>query len=176
MSERIKIPYRGYEITLSDNSGEWRCWDLGVENVDITKVKAAIDRIALKERKKEAVKALMLGWNGRVEEVTIIDYNGPIKDRKDGALTGEKVVVDHSVWVMKPGAYGKGMGRNKEKLSQIIRPGPHTDGLIAEIAEQEALEKAAREKAHQLRKRLPRLGVEDIAGLIKLSEEGETEA
>lgn len=45
--QKIEIQYQGYAISFGHNSGLWSCRELGLENIDISKVKAGLSTSGL---------------------------------------------------------------------------------------------------------------------------------
>lgn len=78
---RITTEYRGYRIIWSDNADEWVSYDAGkgISNPSLAKMKAAIDRIHLSERKAAALRVFEISEHGSETktESLIVEYLGP---------------------------------------------------------------------------------------------------
>lgn len=172
--QKIAIQYRGFEITFSENAGTWRCWDLDIENVDISKVKAKIDHTALKLRKENSFDCLYLGHEDELIPAKIIEYLGEVKEKGPPFGTGPLVHKGYLVAAMRPGySVSDRPSRQKDRLKSFVRPGPTADAIQAEIRAERETIKRAQERILELRGRYPRVTIEDIATLVKIAE-GET--
>jgi len=175
MSDQVVIEYRGYKIRFGENSGEWWCSDFNASNMDISKVKAVIDRHLLRVRKASSVDALIenggFGDDFRnLVPVKIVEYLKPSKKRTGQFGLGEEVVEDHVVAVMGTFSGNDRASRREEKLSTLYKPGTFTDALAAEIAEERRVIEAARKRIHELREKIPRIPLDEIAELVKVAQ------
>lgn len=177
---RIEIIHRGYPITFSENESVWRCWDLDAENMDLTKVKAAIDRELLKVRKDNATPAMYLdhGGYGRIStliEGTITEYQGAIMEGRGSFGTGPKEVVDHKVGFVAQRGKKDRASKRCEKLSGMIRPGADSEQILQQINALEQECDSIEKRISALKKSFPRLTVEDISALVKIAEDPPTD-
>jgi hypothetical protein len=173
MADPIRIEYRGCIIQFSENQSIWRSYDLDVENVDLSKVKAAIDRILLKVRKDNATPVLFLAdeysSNSKLSEGSIIEYIGECKS-STGYGKNAKDVLDHKVAVVGKRGTNERESRRTETLSKLVKKCPEAFEVLAKV---NALESEIREmetKLRALRKTYPRLTVEDISALVKIAD------
>ena len=173
MADRIKITHRGYEVHFGQNSYTWTCSDLGIDNIDLGKVKDAIDRVCLKVRKENAVEAYY--FSGRHDDkpklldAKIIEYIEPVTEKTAPFGTGPKKVVGHQVAVMYQGDYSDRVTRNKERLEHLVRKTPEALTILEEIRANCAQIRALGEKNRQLEKQFPRLTLDDIPALVKIA-------
>lgn len=170
MDEKIEIQYRGYAISFGHNSGLWSCRELDLENIDISKVKAGIDRICLKLRKENAVDCLYLTHGDELHPAKIIEYAGHSTKRIGPAGTGPRVFEHHLVYAMRPSYSSTDRhSRQRDNLDSFIQPGPLTDAILAEINSERETIKRAKQRIYELKQQYPRVTIDDIQALVKIA-------
>lgn len=116
----IKIEYRGYEVHFGENSNEWWSSDFSVQDVDLGKVKAAMDKQLLKIRKASSVDGLIIEGEATAIPVKIVEYIRPITEKTGQFGLGEKKVVGHYVAIMGMFRGNSKPARREIRLSEIM--------------------------------------------------------
>ncbi len=168
----LSTEYRGYAISYSENEDRWNCYACKVSAETIGKVKAKIDAIHLKMRKAAMVRAYEINSNHthgpELRECRLIDYLG---EKWSGSWTASREVVDHRVSSMAVRDSGLGIGqragRQERNLSEIVAMTPKAEAQMIEAQRLHVIYRAAEDAYQAAIDGLPRLTLEDIAGLIK---------
>lgn len=179
----ISTEHRGYTIRYDENQDSWGCYDCGVDEPTLSKAKDKIDAMHLKLRKKSALACFEIvrpnveGHRAPVftlREAKIIDYLG--EEQKRSWMSSQPGETFHQVASVAKRT-GDRAARAKTPLHQLVKDCPETHEKAAEI-------QRLAEEAHRARvaldaaiRDLPRVQIEDIAGLVEASdhrfEEGE---
>jgi hypothetical protein len=169
----MQTEYRGYEIRFSENSDEWGCYAIGFHHEKLSKVKAKIDAMHLKLRKGAAVDCFVLecarymgGYS--LKEAKVIDYLGPIREKKSFERVGTGPVIDHEVAVMSTFSDAERLSRRTMSLSNL-----YVDEAQNHMAGINEIERQIATLQKELSKRkaaLPCLPIEMLSDLVKASE------
>jgi hypothetical protein len=171
----LSTDYRGYKITYSENAGdEWCCYDLGkvVTNKTLSGCKAAIDKLLLDVRKAASLKCFELSTTGKLEvnEAVIIEYEGPQIEGGPGSWSGKpKHIAGQKVYSMARRSDADRASRSRRDISQFAPFGPDTDAAIAEVKRLEVILKDATKARDAAIAAIPRLSIDDIAELVRVS-------
>ena len=167
----VKIDYRGYEIRFGENPGTWSSFDFSVDDIDINKVKAAIDKQLLKIRKGAGVDAILLdGYDPIVGvPVKIIEYLHPITERSGSFGTGERKVVGHTVAVSGMFKGNDRVSRRQEPLSRLAVPCDFTLEMLAKIKANSQEIARIRDANEKLKKQIGCISLDAIETLRKVA-------
>jgi len=171
----MKTEYRGHNITYSENSDEWNCYDIGYSNISMQKVKAKIDAFYLKLRKASAVQCYEISGHGRIQktESTIIEFVKTVEQK--AWSTGKVTRTDHKVAVV---ARRDGNERASRRETDIQMLMPETEEAHAAFAEAERLYERvvkAQKEFDTAYAAIPRVTLADIEALRNIKE-GEADA
>lgn len=148
----LSIEYRGSTIRFNENSDEWSCLDHNARNPSLAKLKDKISRVVSTSRKVEGgVKAVRLAYGERGIETEILARAE--KTRFNG---GEQV------WVREKD--GAKFRRSKVALAEI-HDTPENWEVIQQANELDRQAKVLNDKATAMRQAIPRLKLDDLAGL-----------
>lgn len=175
MSNRPETIYREHLIYWSDNEEVWRCSDINFNHIKLAKVKEKIDALYLAMRKAAAVNCFYLdGYDEpRLKEATVIDYRGPIHGTKSVNFHSVKTdeIVDHSMVVMTQAVFSsEKKSRQTKHLSNLV---PNTPEAMAKFDEARAIYHQIVTLKNYLSlavRAIPRLTLDDVAGLVKAAE------
>lgn len=165
----IETEYRGYPIRYSENADEWNCYDVGYSHASLSKLKAKIDAMHLKLRKASSVTCLEIGraYEGAgFTEASIIDYIGPKETR---SWSKEPELTDHKVAAVATRGGNERPSRRETELSGFAPDTPEARAAIAAWVSADREVKAAEVRSKAARDAIPRLRLDDIAGLVKAS-------
>ena len=175
----LETTHRGYTIRYSENQDKWWSYDAGddMEAETLTKLKEKIDRMIAKAKKATAVHFLILnidilGRKTLMTEAKMTWYLGPKIGNKTGYFS-EKEVKGHNVEAVYVSSH---WGRPDEKVARrsasLDTCCPDTPEVHAALAEANRLGQLARQADEDYRKAvaaIPRMTLEDIDHLVKLS-------
>ena len=170
---QIKTEHRGYDIFYSENGDEWTCFDMGDgktrSNTSLAKVKAAIDAMLLSQRKAEAVPCLEISSHSglRAYEAKVTEYVKPSAGAR-WDRDNEGKVVDHVVASMSE-RDGSKASRREAKLSELAPDTPDVRAAVQRARDAYGAVKAAEKSFRDAVDAIPRLKLEDIAALVRLS-------
>lgn len=176
MSDALSLNYRGYTISWSDNRDMWVCFDAGrgVENVSLLKVKEAIDRLNLTERKAAATPCFEISdYHGRgtKTESSIVQYLKPeFKHRKWGD-DGEPEIEDHKVAVVARRDGSERASRRETGLNSLMPDTPEAHAAFETYQKCRAIAFEADAIAKMAFKAVPRVQLTDIQKLVDLHEQ-----
>lgn len=170
MAETIETEYRGHKITYSENSDEWRCWDIEYSNISMQKVKAKIDAFYLKLRKESAVPCYELSSYGvpSKTESTIIEFVKTVEQR--AWATNKLTKLEHKVAVV---ARRSGNDRASRRETEINSLMPETPEALAAFSKAEHLYadvKKATDAFNEAFAAIPRIKLEDVSELKRIKE------
>lgn len=172
----ITTEYRGYTIRWSDNQDCWVCFDAGrgVEHVSLAKVKEAIDRLNLKQRKESAFACFELSDRHNSvskTEASIIEYMGAKIERPAWHESDRTPkIVGHKVAATAIRDGHTRITRRETELKNFMpdTPEAHVAFRRAELAAELVREASALFKLAL--SQIPSVSVEQIAPLVKLYE------
>lgn len=149
----LETVYKGHKIIWSDNGDNWYCSSMALENVSLAKLKQAIDKEYLKERKAASVPCILLNQNsGSFDEMTIIEKVDDTRyDTNRVAVLGK--VGDRNV-------------RQLMRLANLTPDSPAARSAIENWLGERALAVAASRRATAAFDAIPRMTLADIAGLV----------
>ena len=181
----IETTYRGYKITYGESSDQWGCYDLGGHGKDthaptLTELKAKLDKFLLTTRKKNAFSCMILrlesktveGRNASVSvammDASIIEYCGP---KVETRITGLRIprVVGHKVATTAARGHQGRLTRAETDMEYLAPLGEATDAAISEANRLGAIAEAALADFYKAYKAIPRVQLEDIDELVKIS-------
>ena len=164
------VEYRGHTIRWSDNEDKWSCSDFSVSSASLAAVRRNIDDHYRRLRKSAAVECLRVSEYSHpfTSDATLVEYLGAKESRSRNRETGaQEVTVWHEVAAMSARRAPERPGRTKGKLDEFIANTPENVAVLTQaddlIRESKRLEKAAR----TLVAGIPRLTIDDIAGLVQ---------
>lgn len=164
--------YRGHTIRWSDNSDEWTCYDLSDKvrsSPKLSRIKAAIDRLYLAERKANATPCYELSQHGKRIESTVVEYLGA---RTKTSWTGNTTTTTHKVAVVAKREGSERPSRREAELTSLAPATPEVERAYSEYLALKAEAQAAADKADRAFKAIPRLSLDDIEALVRLEAEG----
>lgn len=166
----METEYKGYKITYSENGDEFVCYDAGhgMSAPTLSKIKEKIDRIALSIRKAEKVSCYELGRDAEITESDVIEYLGPKVERP---WSGERkpYIAQQKIAVIARRRGSEKASRREANLSDLM---PDTPEAHAALAKAQAAYKAwqdAQKEFQAAHGAIPRLNIEDVAALVKVS-------
>jgi len=170
---RPEVEYRGHIIFWSDNSDAWGCHEMQNYNPSLAKVKAAIDRFYLKQRKAVAVPCYVL-MSSDVIPATVIEFIKTTSKRSFGNTTHNNS-FDHLVGVSHEASYtasGKPRKVRSEKvLGGLVPMTDEADTAIREWTRLKQIEAAAKDAADAAKILIPRMDLSHIPGLAALHDQ-----
>jgi hypothetical protein len=175
----LETTHRGYTIRYSENQDKWWSHDAGddMEAETLTKLKEKIDRMIAKAKKATAVHFLVLDsdMSGRktfMTEAKMTGYLGPKIGNKTG-YSSEKEVKGHNVEAVYVSTrWGRPDEKAARRSASLDTCCPDTPEVHAALAEANRLGRLARQAGEDYRKAvaaIPRMTLEDIDHLVKLS-------
>jgi hypothetical protein len=175
----LETTHRGYTIQYSENQDKWWSHDAGdgMEAETLSKMKDKIDRMIAKSKKATAVHFLILdndqsGRKTTLTEAKMTGYIGPKVVNKTG-YSSEKVVKGHSVEaVYVSSRWGRPDEKAARRSTGLDNCCPDTPEVHAALADANRLGQLARQADEDYRKAvgaIPRMTLEDIDHLVKLS-------
>lgn len=174
----IATEYRGYRIVWSDNGDEWVSYDAGkgISSPSLAKVKAAIDRIHLSERKASAVRVFEISdhsGDSKVESL-IVEYLGPKMGSYWSGNGGQ--VEDHRVAVVAQRSGSSKKSRKEVELSSLMPDTPEAQAAFEAYHEKKVIADEARKRAKAAFAAIPRVDVGHIQPLVSLYERERADA
>lgn len=170
----LSVEYRGYTIRYSENLDAWDsdAFDNSKYSAPtLSKAKEKIDTLLREVRKKAALECFEIegGYQRpyQIRDATVIEYEGP---KIDGSSWSGKprYVADHTVGVVAARG-GKRPARQNTHLSSLIY-GTVEDQLKLDEANRLLDQaKALEAKAKELIAAIPRVRLEDIQELVRIS-------
>lgn len=172
----IEVEHRGYKIHYAENGDVWRCWDLNgkdAENAALSKVKQAIDRVLLKERKENAVTCYEIssGSSFSAIEAQIIEYIGPKIERpyRRDMSRIPKQVTGHTVKAVAKRRMNDRASAQNGELRGYAPMTPEVEEAIARAEYAKGELNAARKRYEDVLNAIPRMTLADIADLVRIS-------
>ena len=170
----LETEYRGYLIRYSENGDEWTCYDIasgaGASASTLSKMKAKIDKYLLSVRKDAAVECLELETYSslRITESAVTEYLGP-KVEGGGWNRGPVHVSSHKVAAMAQRTGKDRPSRREASLRDFIPLSQEAQDAIALAKRLEKVAKDAERAYKEAVAAIPRLTLEDIAELVRIS-------
>jgi hypothetical protein len=173
MSDRIETTHRGYKIQYGENNDEWWCHELDITSKSLQRVKRRIDQIQLKERKESAVECFELtsshtaGGRTKLSYAKVIEYGGAKKPY--GYKEGDP--LQQEVYALTRNRDSDRMRRSKFNMDNMIRKESGVMDTLGCIHILEAQRYDLDQEIKALVKSLPRLTLDDIEPLVRISTE-----
>lgn len=169
---KIETTYRGYKITWSENGDHWQCWEAGagIENKSLLKLKQAIDRLALTERKNAAYPCFEISdyhSEGRKTESQITQY---MKRKVHRAWGKEEEKIEHVVAVVAKRDGSTKASRRETELHKLMPDTPEALAAWEIWRKLRRVAKIADDTAKEAFKAIPRVELADIQKLVDLYE------
>jgi hypothetical protein len=168
----LSTEYRGYTIRYNDNSDEWTCADLGRKNSapTLSKMKANIDDYLRSIRKEAAVICYELNAHLSIKltEATVTEYIGPTIDGSSWG-SNPRHVSGHKVAIAAKREGNERIVRREGRLKDCVPMTEEAAQAITEAKRLERIAKAAQADYERAIKAIPRLTIDDVAGLVKAS-------
>ncbi|UUV43026.1 hypothetical protein RCAQUAPHINA_56 [Rhodobacter phage RcAquaphina] len=167
----IETEYRGHRIIYSENGEDWYCPDIEKSNAPtLSKVKAKIDRMYLDMRKRAAFSGFEIGsYQGpKFTPTVIVDY---IEEKVERSWNDPKVIRSrkHVVAAVAQRGYKEKAARRHCDLQEIAPDTPETHAAFQVAEARWADLEQARKAYENAVAAIPRVTIEDIADLVKVS-------
>jgi hypothetical protein len=168
----ITTEYRGHEIRYDQNADEWTSYDLAGKtksSPSLSKIKAAIDAMYLAERKANATACLEVRNHTslKVVDATLVEYLGPTIERS--LHSQMRRISDHKVASVARREGSSKPSRCEMPLSCFAPLSPETDAALVRVREAETVLRRAQKAYKDAVAAIPRVTLDDIADLVRLS-------